>query len=512
MQLSVLVDTSAAVAATRSRKQKVAALAALLECADERPLVLSWLAGVLPQGRIGIGHAALARTRGTPPATEASLTVQVVDAALTALGGIRGEGSQARRHEALTMLLSAATETEQAFLVQLLSGELRQGALFGVMTDAVARAAAVPLASVRRAAMLSGELVRPSLAAFEGGESALAAFRVTVFQPVQPMLASPAADVAAALVQLGTARLEWKLDGARIQVHREGERVRVYSRQLRDVTTAVPEVVEVARAWPCRDAIVDGEVIALHPDGRPRPFQQTMRRFGRRLDVEALRAELPLTPVFFDLLHRDGEMWIDRPQSERSRALQELVGDAVVPHLHTDSDEQARHFLQDALDRGHEGVMAKQPDAVYAAGSRGAAWLKLKPAWTLDLVVLAAEWGSGRRHGWLSNLHLGARDGDGFVMLGKTFKGLSDDLLAWQTAELLSREISRQDHVVRVRPELVVEIAFNELQASSRYPGGLALRFARVKGYRPDKSPAESDSLQTVQAIHSGRLRHRVVR
>ncbi len=512
MQLSVLVDTSAAVAATRSRKQKVAALAALLECADERPLVLSWLAGVLPQGRIGIGHAALARTRGTPPATEAGLTVQAVDAALTALGGISGKGSQARRHEALTMLLSAATETEQAFIMQLLSGELRQGALVGVMTDAVARAADVPLAAVRRAAMLSGELVRPSLAAFEGGEAALAAFRITLFQPVQPMLASPADDVAAALDQLGMARLEWKLDGARIQVHREGERVRVYSRQLRDVTTAVPEVVEVARAWPCRDAIVDGEVIALHPDGRPRPFQQTMRRFGRRLDVDALRAELPLTPVFFDLLHRDGDMWIDRPQSERSRALQELVGDAVVPHLHTDSLEQARHFLQDALDRGHEGVMAKEPDAVYAAGSRGAAWLKLKPAWTLDLVVLAAEWGSGRRQGWLSNLHLGARDGDGFVMLGKTFKGLSDDLLAWQTAELLSREISRQDHVVRVRPELVVEIAFNELQVSSRYPGGLALRFARVKGYRPDKSPAESDSLQTVQAIHSGRLRHRVVR
>ncbi|MFT4626452.1 MAG: DNA ligase-1 [Myxococcota bacterium] len=510
MLLNELVETSAAVAATRSRTKKVAALAALLTRDERRAVMVHWLAGELPQGRIGVGYAALQPALGTPPAAEPGLRVAEVDDAFSAIGGMAGKGSKQRRHDALVALLGAATAEEQAFLVSLVAGGLRQGALAGLMADAVAKAAEVPAAAVRRAAMLSGDLTRAALAAFEGGEAALSGFRIQLFRPVQPMLASPADDVEAALERLGTARLEWKLDGARIQVHRRCDEVRVYTRALHDVTGAVPEVVEAALGWPCAEAIVDGEVIALHPSGRPLPFQDTMRRFGRTRDVAAMRAELPLTAHIFDLLHLDGAMWIDRPQSERMTALAGLVGDATVPSLHTDDPAEARAFLQDALDRGHEGVMAKDLTAPYAAGSRGFAWLKLKSAWTLDLVVLAVEWGSGRRRGRLSNLHLGARDGDGFVMLGKTFKGMTDAMLAWQTEALLALETHREGHVVHVRPELVVEIAFNELQVSPRYPGGLALRFARVKGYRTDKRSAEADTLDTVRAIHAGELRHRV--
>ncbi|MEN0064867.1 MAG: ATP-dependent DNA ligase, partial [Myxococcota bacterium] len=376
--------------------------------------------------------------------------------------------------------------------------------------EAVAAAAKVPPQAVRRAVMLSGDLVAPALAAFEGGEGALERFRLELFRPVQPMLAQTADDLADAMAKLGEVRLDAKLDGARIQVHREGDRVEVFSRQLRPVTPAVPEVVEAVLALPVDSIVLDGEVIALMPNGRPHPFQTTMRRFGRKLDVAKMRATLPLTPFFFDVLAIDGEAWVDRTLDERHAAMAERIPESSrVASCLPSSESEASRFVDEVLDAGHEGVMAKDGPSPYEAGTRGASWLKLKPAWTLDLVVLAVEWGSGRRKGFLSNLHLGARDPQSgqFIMLGKTFKGLTDELLAWQTEALLARETSREDHVVRVRPELVVEIAFNDVQQSPRYPAGLALRFARVKGYRTDKAPVDADTLETVRAIFNGQAR-----
>lgn len=404
--------------------------------------------------------------------------------------------------------MSRATDHEQDFLVRLLFGELRQGALEGVLVDAVARAAGVPAARVRRAAMLAGDLAPVATALRVGGAAALDGFGLRVLQPVQPMLADAAGDVADALSSLGDAALEYKLDGARIQVHKAGDQVLVFSRALRPVTPAVPEVVEAVRAMPARSLILDGEVLALKPDGTPRAFQDTMRRFGRRLEVETLRAELPLTPAFFDVLHADGDDLLDRPQHERFTALSSVVpAPLVIPHRLSPGPEEAARFLEQALALGHEGVMAKARDSVYAAGSRGSSWLKVKAVRTLDLVVLAVEWGSGRRQGWLSNLHLGARDpvSGGFVMLGKTFKGLTDAMLAWQTQALLALEVARDDYVVHVRPELVVEIAFNDIQASPHYPGGMALRFARVKRHRPDKPASEADTIDTVRRIYHER-------
>jgi DNA ligase 1 len=319
---------------------------------------------------------------------------------------------------------------------------------------------------------------------------------------VQPMLAQTADDVSDALAELGEAALEYKFDGARVQVHRSGDEVRVYTRSLNDVTHAVPEVVESTLAMPCRDVILDGEVLTFGPDGRPAPFQVTMRRFGRKLDVDSLRAELPLRPVWFDALLADGGSLIDETQQRRFDILRSLTPD-VVPHLRTADPAAASAFVEQALDAGHEGVMAKSPQSAYAAGARGASWLKIKQPRTLDLVILAAEWGSGRRQGWLSNLHLGARDtkNGGFAMLGKTFKGLTDEMLAWQTQTFLELEMARDKYTVYLRPELVAEIAFNEIQVSPRYPSGLALRFARVKRYRPDKRADEADTFETVQRM-----------
>jgi DNA ligase-1 len=337
------------------------------------------------------------------------------------------------------------------------------------------------------------------------GEAGLDPFRVQLFTPVQPMLADSAEDVAEAVGALDDAAVEYKLDGARVQVHKDGRDVKVYSRALRDVTASVPELVDAARTLPVRSAILDGEVLALRPDGTPWPFQDTMRRFGRRLDVDALKRELPLTTFFFDVLALDDRELLDAPQSDRFSALEAAAGGSlVIPHLTSPGPEAAQAFLNEALARGHEGVMVKLRSSPYAAGSRGSAWLKVKAVRTLDLVVLAAEWGNGRREGWLSNLHLGARDPEhgGFVMLGKTFKGLTDELLAWQTGQFLSREVARDAYTVYVRPELVVEIAFNDIQVSPHYPGGLALRFARVKRYRTDKTAAEADTIETVRAIH----------
>jgi DNA ligase-1 len=504
--LSTLVASSRAVAGTPSRLGKINHLASLLTevAPDELRVAIAYLCGATPQGRIGIGGAAIREARDVPPADAPSLTLAEVDGVFADVAASSGPGSTRRRVERLRQLMSRATDHEQDFLVRLLFGELRQGALEGVLVDAVARASGVPAARVRRAAMLAGDLSPVATALRTGGAAALDAFGLRVLQPVQPMLADAADDVSEALSSLGEAALEYKLDGARIQVHKAGDQVLVFSRALRPVTPAVPEVVEAVRAMPASSLILDGEVLALKPDGTPRAFQDTMRRFGRRLDVESLRAELPLTPIFFDVLHAEGDDLLDRPQHERFDALSSLVPPAlVIPHRLSPSPEEAARFLEQALAQGHEGVMAKGRDSVYAAGSRGSSWLKVKSARTLDLVVLAVEWGSGRRQGWLSNLHLGARDpvSGGFVMLGKTFKGLTDAMLAWQTQALLSLEVARDDYVVHVRPELVVEIAFNDIQASPHYPGGMALRFARVKRHRPDKPASQADTIDTVRGI-----------
>ncbi|HYL18400.1 MAG TPA: ATP-dependent DNA ligase, partial [Burkholderiales bacterium] len=387
----------------------------------------------------------------------------------------------------------------------------RQGALEGVMAEGIAQAAKVPVREVRRASMLAGGLASVARVALTEGSPGLQRFALNVFHPVLPMLAQPAQDVEDALQQLGTAALEWKIDGARIQLHKSGDEVRVYSRGLNDVTAAVPEIVERARALPVATLILDGEAIALQSNGRPQPFQVTMRRFGRRLNVDRMRQELPLSAFFFDCLRREERDLIDRPGAERFSILSAACPpELVIPRLVTADVLSAQAFLDEALARGHEGIMAKSLDASYEAGGRGSSWLKVKQAHTLDLVILAAEWGNGRRRGWLSNLHLGARDANGgFVMLGKTFKGLTDEMLAWQTKALLALEAKRDDYTVYVRPELVVEIAVNEIQQSPQYPGGLALRFARVKRYRTDKRPEDADTIETVRKLfaeHGARI------
>jgi ATP-dependent DNA ligase I len=507
VRLAEIVAASAAVAATAARLEKIGQLAALLPRVppDEIAIVIPFLSGDTRQGRIGIGGALLSTLRDVPPAPGPSLEVADVDAAFHEIASTSGAGSSATRAQRLRQLFERATRDEQDFLIRLLFGELRQGALEGVLTEAVARAAGVAPAQVRRAAMLAGDLAPVARAALADREHGLGRFMLQPFQPVQPMLADSAADVDAALASLGEASLEYKLDGARIQVHKVGDEVKVYSRNLRDVTPAVPEVVSVARAMPAKAIVLDGEAIALRPDGTPHPFQITMRRFGRRLDIDAMQADLPITPVFFDALYLDGAPLVDEPLARRIAVVDEHA--AVVnrvPRIVTSKASEAAEFTARAIATGHEGVMAKAVDGVYAAGRRGQAWLKVKQARTLDLVILAVEWGSGRRKGWLSNLHLGARDAErgGFVMLGKTFKGLTDEMLAWQTKRFLEIEIGRDRYTVYLRPEVVAEIAFNDIQASPQYPGGLALRFARVKRYRPDKSAAQADTFATLQSIY----------
>ena len=501
-----VVTASGAVTATAGRLEKVGHLAALLERAapDEMAIAVAFLSGTLRQGRIGVGGARL-RALEAAPASSPSLTLADVDAAFADIAATAGRGSAQDRHAKLTALLGRATADEQHMIMRLLVGELRQGALEGVLVEAVARAAKVPADVVRRAVMMAGNLGDVATQAMTGGIEALAAYQVQVLRPLDPMLADSAPTVDEALERLGRAIFEWKIDGARIQVHKSVDSVRVFSRNLRDVTAAVPEVVRLVGSLPPKRLVLDGEVIALRPDATPLPFQITMRRFGRRLDVDVLQHEIPLTPFFFDCLLVDDAVLVDAPLHERIAVLDRVVPQpAIVPRLITDQPGDARRFLDEALARGHEGVMAKDPSAPYAAGRRGQAWIKIKQAQTLDLVVLAVEWGSGRRQGWLSNLHLGARDeaSGQFVMLGKTFKGLTDELLAWQTTQLLALETHRDRYTVYVRPELVVEIAFNEVQRSPQYPGGLTLRFARVKGYRPDKSAAQADTFAMVQATY----------
>ncbi len=505
MLFANLVETSGRVAGTTKRLEKTDLLATFLKQLhpDEVEVTVAFLSGYTRQGRIGIGYSTLRNATG-PPAGSATLEILEVDRAFAELSTVAGAGSEARRRELLQTLFLRATADEQGFLVRLLGGELRQGALEGVMLDAIAKASNLPAERIRRAAMMAGGVAAIARAVFEHGEAGLAQFDIQLFRPVQPMLAGTADDVADALEELGEAAFEYKFDGARVQVHKSGDQVAVYTRQLNDVSAAIPEVVQAVRALPAHDLILDGEVLALDRDRRAQPFQVTMRRFGRKLDVEKTMAELPMTPFWFDLLYLNGGSLVDEQQAKRFAELGKLApAEALVPNLITSSRDQAEDFLHQALQSGNEGIMAKSRAAGYAAGARGQSWLKIKRARTLDLVVLAAEWGNGRRQGWLSNLHLGARDTvkGGFAMLGKTFKGLTDEMLAWQTQEFLKLEVARDKYTVYLDPKLVVEIAFNEIQVSSRYVSGLALRFARVKRYRPDKSAAESDTFQTVQKL-----------
>jgi DNA ligase-1 len=499
-----LAHCSTEVASTRSRNQKRALLArciAQLEAA-ELAVGVALLAGSMRQGRIGLGYRAVMDVKA-PSASAPELTVAEVDAGLSAIAEAKGAGSAASKRRLLGQLLGRATEVEQTFVRRIIVGELRQGALEALLLEAVAEASGTALAAVRRAHMLCGELGAVAEAAMLEGEPGLGRFRLQLFRPLEPMLAQTCDHPADAVSRFGEVALEAKIDGARIQVHKRGDEVAIYSRGLKDVTIALPEVVERVRVLAARELILDGEVIALAAGGRPHPFQTTMRRFGRKLDVPAMREQLPLSPYFFDVLAADGEL-LDRPARERFAAMADLLpADTIIPRCVVSDAEQAEQFMADVLDAGHEGVMAKALASSYEAGSRGGDWLKIKPAHTLDLVVLAAEWGSGRRNGWLSNLHLGARNDDGsFTMLGKTFKGMTDETLRFQTEALERIALAREGHVVHVRPELVVEIAFSDVQTSPHYPGGVALRFARLKRYRPDKSAAQADTLHTVLAIH----------
>jgi DNA ligase-1 len=507
MQLQRLVEQVERVRATAKKTEKVGLLADLLRESEgrETELLALYLTGTLPQGRIGIGWRLIQTAMVDAPRTGAPLTLLEVDQTMDAVAADEGAGSSGRKTHALRTLMARAEPAERRFLAALLMGELRQGALEGLVLEGVARAAGLPPAQVRQAFMFSGHLGEVAREALTEGASGLTRFALRLLSPVAPMLASPAEDVGAALERLGEAAFEYKLDGARIQVHKAGDDVRVFTRQLQDVTERVPEVVEWVRALPSREIVLEGEAITLRGDGRPHPFQVTMRRLGRSKDVAEARAQLPLSSFFFDCLFLDGDgPLVTRPYAERVETLARAIPQAaLLPRIVTARPEEAEAFLARALDQGHEGLMAKSLLAPYVAGQRGFHWLKLKSAHTLDLVILAVEWGSGRREGWLSNLHLGARDPEsgGFVMLGKTFKGLTDEMLRWQTEKLLSLEVQRDGHTVYVRPELVVEIAFSDVQESPRYPAGLALRFARVKRYRPDKAASEADTLPAVMEI-----------
>ncbi|NYD59255.1 DNA ligase-1 [Nocardioides marinisabuli] len=506
MLLADVVTTSQAVAATRSRKDKVAALADLLGRTGpaEAETVAAYLGGTLRQRRTGLGWKSLGDL--PEPAVSPSLEVLEVHEHFEAVAALAGPGSAGARAAAVQSLFGRATAEEQRWLRGVVTGELRQGALDALVQEAVARAADVPLPLVRRAAMLSGSTVAVVVAALTEGEEALRAIGLEVMRPVLPMLAGSATDVAAAMAKArgvaeagGEVVVDTKLDGIRVQVHRDGDAVRVATRSLEDITARLPEVVEVARALPASRFVLDGEALALDDAGRPRPFQETSSRTAQSAGVQ-------VTPFFFDVLHVDGTDLLDAPGRERLDALHALVPEQHrVAGLRTADTAAAEAFLAEALAAGHEGVVVKSLEAPYAAGRRGSGWVKVKPVHTLDLVVLAVEWGSGRRRGKLSNLHLGARDPEGgFVMLGKTFKGMTDEMLDWQTERFLALETHREGHVVHVRPEQVVEIAIDGVQRSTRYPGGVALRFARVVRYRDDKTAAEADPVESVQARLSG--------
>ncbi|HEY3958575.1 MAG TPA: ATP-dependent DNA ligase [Streptosporangiaceae bacterium] len=552
MLLNEVARVSAEVTRVSGRRAKIDLIAGLLARAEgaEVPLVVAFLSGELRQRQIGVGYAALSdliapraasgpAPEASPPAAGPVLTVAEADEVFAAIGQVAGPGSQAERRRMLAGLFGRATEGERSFLVQLIAGELRQGALEGVMIEAVAQAAEVPSPEVRRALLVGGSLQAVASAALRGeldqppaGQSpgnqppgpdgnprvdaltALRSFTLRVGRPLRPMLAAAAPSIEAAMQKVSPAGVEWKIDGIRVQVHKDDGQVTVFTRTLDDITGRVPEIVEAVRSVPARTAVLDGEAVALFPDGRPRPFQVTASRAGTQDETAARRGDVPLAPFFFDLLHLDGADLIDAPARDRHAALARLLpAGLVIPRTVTGDPAAAETFFADAVARGHEGVVLKSLDAPYATGRRGSEWIKVKPRHTLDLVVLAAEWGHGRRRGWLSNLHLGARDPatGGLVMLGKTFKGLTDKMLAWQTERLLELAGPEQPAppgdrreargVLRVRPELVVEIAFDGVQVSRRYPGGLALRFARVIRYRTDKKAAEADTIDAVRAV-----------
>lgn len=499
MLLAALVAVSQEVAATAARTGKVALLAEALVRMErnELPVGVSYLAGVVPQGSFGVGYATL---QALPePAVETSLGLLDVDGDLTGMARISGSGAAAGRREAIAGLFGRVTADEQGFLAALLLGGLRQGASERLMMDAVATAFAVPVALVRRATMFTGDVAEVAMAAQLGGRDVVAEFALQLFRPVQPMLAKTAESVTAGIEKLGRVAVERKLDGARIQVHFDGSKVRVYTRNLKDVTDRVPEISTAVAGFSADSLVLDGEAIGIKPDGRPYPFQVTMGRFG----TAGESTELKLSAFFFDVLHVDGRDVLDETTRDRLEILDRVVPEPHrVPRVITDDRVVAEAFFNETLAAGHEGVMLKSLDGPYEAGRRGAGWLKVKPVHTLDLVVLAVEWGSGRRQGWLSNIHLGARAADGnFVMLGKTFKGMTDNMLDWQTERFLELETHRKGRIVYVRHEQVVEVAFDGIQASSRYPGGMALRFARVKGYREDKTADQADTIGTVQRI-----------
>jgi DNA ligase-1 len=507
MLLTRLAHVSQEVAATSARSRKIALLAELFRDAeaDDVPIVIPYLAGRLPQGRLGIGWKVLSQP--VDPASEPTLTVREVDARLTALGKVSGAGSQAERARLVGELMAAATADEQRFLFGLITGEVRQGALDAVAVEGLAEATGTPAADVRRAVMLAGSLQTVAEALLAEGPASLDRFRLTVGRPVLPMLAHTASSVAEAVEKLGGCAVEEKLDGIRVQVHRDGEVVRLYTRTLDDITDRLPELTVAALELRGERFILDGEVISFDEDGRPRSFQETAGRVGSRVDVATAAETVPVSPVFFDALSVDGRDLLDLPFTERHAELAQLVPEPMrVRRTLVSGPEDvpaAEAFLAETLERGHEGVVVKGLDAPYSAGRRGASWLKVKPVHTLDLVVLAAEWGHGRRTGKLSNLHLGARNPDGsFAMLGKTFKGMTDAVLTWQTERLQELAVESDGHVVTVRPELVVEIAYDGLQKSTRYPAGVTLRFARVVRYREDKRPEEADTVETLLAAH----------
>src|SRR6266550_6571071 len=487
MRLNALVTTSNHVAATSGRLAKITLLADLLKQAspDEIELAIAYLSGTIRQSKVGVGWATLQKAK-THVGTSARLHLRDIDGTLERIATTSGKGSAGEKQRLLTDLFSNATAEEQDFLFRLLTGELRQGALEGIMVEALAKARELPASDVRRAMMLAG-----NLGAVAKGD--LKSFAIELFRPIKPMLAKTANDVDEALAEGATA-FEYKLDGIRIQVHKSADKVRIYSRTLNDITAELPAVVDISTIVDMKEVILDGEAVVLTADKRPVRFQETMKGLGGAV------------PFFFDILYRDGESLLDQPYSARTKLLPEKYR---PPRIITGDAQAARSFFDAAIAAGQEGLMAKGLESKYEAGRRGGAWFKIKKANTLDLVVLAAEWGHGRRHGKLSNLHLGARDPNGgFVMLGKTFKGLSDELLAWQTQQLLEKEVKREGHIVYVRPELVVEIAFNGLQDSPHYPGGLALRFARVIRYRDDKKPEDADTIETVRKLHVEGLPH----
>ena len=492
-----VVSASADIAATSSRSAKVAILADLLRRLEpeEVPVVVGILSGVPRQGRVGVGYATIGAI-SRPPAAEPSLSIEDVDRAISEVEAATGSGSAARRRELLEGVLGRATEPESAFFVGLLTGGLRQGALAGLMADAVAKAAAVPGAIARRALMLSGDLTEMARIAMADGEEGLRAVGFEIFRPILPMLASTGATVAEALEGMELASVEFKLDGIRIQIHRRGEDVRIYTRNLNEITDTLPGIVAAVRRLPVRQAVLDGEALWMDAGG-PAPFQFTVSQIDSGAPPEGI------VTFLFDVLHVDGEDLLDTPLHERAIRLREIAPAHTIPGILTSDPAAAQQVLDEAIAAGHEGVVVKDAASTYAAGRRGRAWRKVKPVRTYDLVVLGAEWGHGRRRGWLSNLHLGARDPEtgAFVMVGKTFKGLTDELLRWQTEALLARETERHGIAVMVRPDLVVEIALDGVQSSTRYPGGIALRFARVKRYRPDKDAQEADAIGDLRAL-----------